>query len=199
MSYKEINFDWLEEIIVPSIDSFYRSSKDRDLLERDINERTIVANIYCKATSIFIEKQNTTIGLENLGIDIEYNRNYSDSKRVNKKCGLCKNEGCFIKERNLQHAVSSPDMIFHQRGSNENNLVLIEFKKVSNPDSDGRDTDTAKLIYFTCQQPYPDHENENYQFHIGFFIELDIDRYSVTSYQDATDVVSQRRQGGVWL
>lgn len=197
MSFKNIQFDWLEEVIIPAIDLLYSTPKDRDLIQRNANERTIVANIYCKANAIFNEKQNTTIELEDLSIDIEYNRNYSKPKRVYEKCGSCKNEGCFIKQKHLQY--SSPDMIIHHRGSNDNNQVIIEFKKVSNGEDDERDADKAKLIYFTCQRPFPDHEKENYQYRIGFFIDLDIDKYLVTTYQDANFVDLRCRRGGVWL
>lgn len=199
MSFRDIHFDWLEEVIVPAIDLLYSTPKDRDLIQRDANERTVVANIYCKANSILNEKQNITIELENLGIDIEYNRNYANPKRVYEKCGLCQNEGCFIKERNLQHTLSSPDMIIHQRGSNENNQVVIEYKKVSNVNVQERDTDKAKLIYFTCQKPFLDHEDENYQYHIGLFIDLDTDRYTVTTYKDTNSDEPRIRQGGKWL
>jgi hypothetical protein len=90
-------------------------------------------------------------------------------------------------------------MIIHQRGSNENNQVVIEYKKVSNPLAQERDADKAKLIYFTCQQPFPDHENENYQYPIGFFIDLDIDRYFLTTYRDTQSDEPRTRQGGIWL
>lgn len=199
MSFRDIHFSWLEEIIIPAIDLVYSTPKDRDLIQRDANERTVVANIYCKANSILNEKQNINNELENLGIDIEYNRNYATPKRVYEKCDLCQNEGCFIKEKNLQQTVSSPDMIIHQRGSNEDNQVVIEYKKTSNVNTQERDADKAKLIYFTCQQPFLHHEDENYQYHIGFFIDLDIDRYSVTTYQDATYDVPRYRQGGRWV
>ncbi len=199
MSFRDINFNCLEEIIIPAIDSFYNEPKDRDLIQRDANERTIVANIYSKANSTLNEKQNTTKELGNLGIDIEYNRNYVDPKKVYEKCNSCQRQGCLIKQRNLHPTTSSPDMIIHQRGSNEDNQVVIEYKKSSNKNAQDRDDDKAKLIYFTCQQPFLHHEDENYQYHIGFFIDLDIDRYSVTTYQDATYDVPRYRQGGVWL
>jgi len=199
MSFRDIHFNWLEEIIIPAIDLVYSTPKDRDLIQRDANERTVVANIYCKANSILNEKQNTTIELENLGIDIEYNRNYANPKRVYEKCGLCQNEGCFIKERSLHSTNIAPDMLIHQRGSNVDNQVVIEYKKASNMNAQERDVDKAKLIYFTCQQPFLHHEDENYQYHIGFFIDLDIDRYSVTTYQDATYDIPRFRRGGVWL
>ncbi|MEN6393859.1 MAG: hypothetical protein ABFD53_08630 [Anaerolineaceae bacterium] len=199
MSFRDIQFNWLEEVIVPSIDLLYSTPKDRDLIQRDANERTVVANIYCKANAILYEKQTINNDLDNLGIDIEYNRNSANPKRVYEKCGICPNEGCFIKVSNLQHTVSSPDMIIHQRGSNENNQVVIEYKKASNINPQERDADKAKLIYFTCQQPFQDHENENYQYRIGFFIDLDLATYSVTNYQDADYGVPRIRQGGVWL
>jgi hypothetical protein len=199
MSFREIQFDWLEEIIVPAIDLFYRTPKDGDLMQRGANERTVVANIYSKANAILYERQAINNELENLGIDIEYNRNSANPKRVYEKCGICLNVGCFIKERNLHHTVSAPDMIIHQRGSNGNNQVVIEYKKASNGNTRERDADKAKLIYFTCQQPFLGHEDENYQYHIGFFIDLDLERYSVTTYQDATCNIPRFRRGGVWL
>ena len=199
MSFRDIHFNWLEEIIIPAIDSFYNEPKDGDLIQRDVNERTVVANIYCKANSILDEKQNFTKELQYFGIDIEYNRNYADSKRVYEKCGSCQKTDCFIKERNLHHTISSPDMIIHKRGSNDGNQVVIEFKKTSNAYAQERNADKTKLIYFTCQQPFPLHEEENFQFQIGFFIDLDIDRYSVTAYQDADHDAPRLRHGGKCL
>jgi hypothetical protein len=136
--------------------------------------------------------------LDNLVIDIEYNRNYADSKRVYEKCVSCKIASCFNNERNLHNITSLPDMIIHQRGLNEDNQVVIEYKKASNVSANERNVDKAKLIYFTCQQPYPDNEVKNYQFHIGFFIDLELHRYSVTTYQNASFDVPRYRQGGVW-
>ena len=199
MSFRDIHFNWLEEIIVPSIDLLYGTPKDRDLIQRDANERTVVANICCKANAILYEKQNINNDLENLGIDIEYNRNSTYPKRVYEKCGVCPNEGCFIKERKLRPTVSSPDMIIHQRGSNENNQVVIEYKKTISINSQERDADKAKLIYFTCQQPFLEHENENYQYRIGFFIDLDCDKYFVTTYQNTSSDQPRTRLRGVWL
>jgi len=199
MSFRELHFDWFEEIIVPSIDLLYSTPKDRDLLQHHMNERTVVANIYCKANSILNEKQTINNDLENLGIDIEYNRNYETPKWVYKKCGMCLNEGCFNKVRKLQYTVSSPDMIIHHRGFNDNNQVVLEYKKVSNRNNKERNADKAKMIYFTCQQPFPDHENENYQYPIGFFIDLDIDRYFLTTYRDTQSDEPRTRQGGIWL
>lgn len=66
MSFRDIQFNWLEEVIVPSIDLLYSTPKDRDLIQRDANERTVVANINCKANAILYEKQTINNDLDNL-------------------------------------------------------------------------------------------------------------------------------------
>lgn len=197
MSFRDIQFDWLEEIILPAIDRFYKNKQDRDLIQRNASERTIVANIYCKANSIFRQKQRLNPELEDLGIDLEYNRNFLDSKKAYEKCNLCHVEDCFITHERLQTSEIYPDFLIHQRGFNVNNQVAIEFKKTNN--NERRIEDKKKLIYLTCQQPFPQHEVENYQYRIGFFIDLDTNRYSVTTYQDASFGDPRYRQGGVWL
>ena len=204
MSFRDIQLDWLEEVIVPAIDLFYDTPKDQDLIARNASERAIVANIYCKANSNLQLKQKTNQELDNLVIDIEYNRNYLDSKRVYKKCEFCHEEGCLINQLKPDPTTSAPDMIIHQRGENVDNQVVIEFKMTSNKVKEERLQDEIKLIYYTCQQPFPYNEEKNYQYRIGFFIDLDNDRYSVTTYQN-TDSGEPRsdepriRQGGKWL
>lgn len=199
MSFRDIHFSWLEEIIIPAIDLVDSTPKDRDLIQRDANERTIVANIYCKANSILHQKQSKNNELDHLSIDLEYNRNYVDSKKAFEKCCSCHNNDCFIMQEGFHTEKIYPDMLIHQRGLNMNNQVAIEFKKASNQDKEERNADKAKLIYLTCQQPFPQNEDKNYKFHFGFFIDLDIDTYSVTTYQDANYKVQRIRQGGVWL
>ncbi len=197
MSFRDIHFNWLEEIILPAIDRFYNTAIDQDLIARNAAERAIVANIYCKANSIFRRKQRLNPELEDLGIDLDYNRNYLDSKKAYQKCSSCHKEDCFIKHEGFQTKEIYPDFLIHQRGSNVNNQVAIEFKKANN--NERRLEDKEKLIYLTCQQPYPQHEDENYQYHIGFFIDLDIDSYSVTTYQDTNSDKPRIRQRGKWL
>ncbi len=196
MSFRELHFDWLEEIIVPSIDLFYTEPQDRDLIQRDASERTIVANIYCKANSMFRQLHlNPELG--DLDIDLEYNRNFIDPKMAYEKCRFCNKENCYIKQEGFNIQRIYPDFLIHQRGSNFNNQVAIEFKKTNS--IEGRLEDRKKLTYLTCQQPFPDHENENYQYYIGFFIDLDIDRYFVTTYRDTHSDERRTRQGGIWL
>lgn len=199
MSFRDIHLDCFREIIVPALDLFYAEPRDQDLIVRNVSERAIVANIYSKANAFFTQNKETNQELDDLVIDIEYNRNGENSKEVFGKCDFCNKQDCFIKQRHLQYTTSSPDMIIHHRGFNDNNQVVFEYKKVSNRNNKERDDDKAKLIYFTCQQPFQDHENENYQYRIGFFIDLDLATYSVTTYKNANFGAPRIRQGGVWL
>jgi hypothetical protein len=199
MSFRIYHINWLEVVIAPAIDLLYSTPTDTELIRRDTNERTSVANIHSKVNGIFSQIQSENQQFANLRFDIEYNRNYEHTKRIFEKCGFCHIENCFIKERNQLRTNSSPDMILHQRGSNEDNQVVIEFKKTSNVRIQERDLDKAKLIYFTCQQSFLDRDDEDYKYQIGFFIDLDEDRYSLNTYQDTTYDDPRVRYGGRWL
>lgn len=187
MSYKEIEIDWLEELIAPAIDQFYATPRDHDLLNRDVSERAIVGVIFCNARTKLKELQTVNPELADLEIDLEYNRNLLTSKEVFNKCYDCINSECYVKKKkilfSIRRSYSYPDLIIHQRGSNVNNQVVIEFKKANN--HRGRKGDEAKLTFFTCQKPFPNNEERNYQFRIGFFIDLKHYSYLITSFQDA--------------
>ena len=142
--------------------------------------------------------------MDDLVIDIEYNRNYYDQKLIFGKCMLCHKGNCSNKIENHKETNSYPDMIIQDRGSNDNKQVIIEFKKARNKKDCERSNDEAKLVYFTCQELYKNHEEKDYQFRIGFFIDLDKESYSVTTYQNINSDKPRRdepriRQGGVWL
>lgn len=191
MSYRELNIDWLEEIIVPAIDELYQNPRERDLLERDVNERTVVANICCKAYVLLLAKQRNSPEIEKLSIDLEYNRNFNESKYILRPCRLC-NENCLNRER-PRMVTSYPDLIIHQRGSNEDNQVVIEFKKEGSFSDEELIKDEVKLSYFTCQKPFPGHERLSYQFRLGYFIELKADCCEVTPFRNAKKLIEEKR------
>lgn len=199
MSFRTYHINWLEDVITPGIDLLYNTPSDIELIHRNTNERTIVGNIHNKLNQILNQLQRENHQIANLIFDIEYNRNFENTKRIFGKCASCHLENCFIKERNYSRTNSSPDMILHHRGSNEDNQVVIEFKKTRNNSTQERDLDKAKLIYFTCQQPFLDHEEEDYKYQIGFFIDLDRENYSVTTFHDATFDDPRVRYGGGWI
>ncbi len=201
MSYKTIEIDWLEEVIAPALDQFYATPRDRDLLNRDVSERAIVGVIFCNARMKLSELQTVNPELADLEIDLEYNRNILTSKKVFNKCGDCINSECYVKKKkilvSMRRSYSYPDLIIHQRGSNINNQVVIEFKKDNN--RRGRKGDEAKLTFFTCQKPFPNNEERNYQFRIGFFVDLGEFEYVVTMFSDAKIVEVKTRRNGRWF
>ena len=90
-------------------------------------------------------------------LDCEYNRNMDDPKMLN-------DDRRFI-----------PDLIIHRRRSNENNLLVIEFKK-KNANPQNKNDDRNKLIYLTNQE-------STFKYNFGLFVELGSHKVSVEVYQ----------------
>lgn len=148
MNIKE-NFDlnMAKEIIEYGLTQFY--TNDKILIDNDVSERSTFFRIgYYMADKI---KQYPLF--KNISIDCEYNRNLKSPKRMYKKTL----EG--IKEK-LKDAM--PNLLMHERGKNENNLMLIEFEKFNQKQSQD---DIKKLKYFT------NNENE-YKYKFGFIVIL---------------------------
>lgn len=187
MAYEELEFDWLEELIHPTLLAFYEVPHNRELVERDLNELNLVANIYYLLNSMFEEFKTKNKLPADLDIDLEYNRNREEPKFLYEKCDDCDLITCPLQEGNAlyqakRHA-SVPDLVIHKRDTNKNNQVVIEFKKQSNPGT--RDNDIAKLTFFTCQKPYPRNEERNYQYKSGFLVELGKTGFIITPFEDA--------------
>ncbi|MCL2182969.1 MAG: hypothetical protein FWB85_05820 [Chitinispirillia bacterium] len=215
MSYnKELRIDWLNEIIVPAIDLFYSRPEDVDLICRDVSERAIVANIYFYMNFLFKTRQLICAPLRHLSIDIEYNRNFKSTKELYIKCVQleCNSNGCVVHTGNncvecskescgVQGGggkkIMSPDLLIHERNSNKDNQVAIEFKKASN--TRARNNDCSKLTYLTCQKEYTGREDNNYQYGYGYFIDLDEDMYIITPYVDTLKRNLMKRKNGEWI
>lgn len=94
---------------------------DRYLMEKDLHERTIthkLANYYEKL-------------FRDWDVDCEYNKNVDVAKAIHNE-----HHGC--------HNIF-PDIIIHRRGNNDSNLAVIELKKTTNDNEDGRKNDISKL------------------------------------------------------
>lgn len=187
MAYEELEFDWLKELIHPALCAFYEEPHKRELVERNLHERTLVASIFCSLNSRFEKQKAKNVNLVELDVDFEYNRNMDEQKFLFNKCKKCDSTKCFVKEGNYpkpgSRHPSYPDLVIHKRGTNENNQVVIEFKKQSNTSS--RDNDIAKLTFFTCQKSDSDNPQRDYQYKQGLFIELGESSYKTTFYCDA--------------
>ena len=96
--------------------------QDAYLLEKDVNERSITHRLA-------MYMQNEFAGWD---VDAEYNRNHDD-KKVIPKAEL-------IPSDDLNGQTVFPDIIVHRRGTDEN-LLVVEVKKTSNPEPTEKDLD----------------------------------------------------------
>ena len=121
-----------------------------------------------------LEKIKALERFEGFNIDCEYNRNFSHPKSMYKETY----EGIRQKIKDTY-----PDLIIHKRRSNDENLVVMEFKK-GRAEKTARDQDIEKLIYFTNP------ENE-YRYKYGFYLELYKMKYAkIKVFQDGKEMGS---------
>ncbi|MEN6576411.1 MAG: hypothetical protein ABFD90_08715 [Phycisphaerales bacterium] len=120
---------------------------DGVLLDRDVNERSVSHKL-----AEYLQR-----GFRSWHVDCEYNRDRGMVKR--------------LRWRNEQEPVCStrartvyPDIVVHKRGTDDN-LLVVEIKKVENssPPSDGRDRD--KLNAFVGQP---------FRYRYGLFLKISI-------------------------
>lgn len=108
--------------------------RDGCLLENDVNERSITHKLAGYLESLFPEWE----------VDCEYNRNHDHVKRLRE----------LVREVHTDEPEGKtvfPDIIVHHRNSDEN-LLVIEVKKASNPDNG--DADFRKLRAFLQELHY---------------------------------------------
>ncbi|MCA0352401.1 MAG: hypothetical protein LCH85_10430 [Chloroflexi bacterium] len=103
---------------------------DRYLLDENLHERTIVHKFASYLQFMF----------RSWHVDVEYNNNMGDTKRLNNYLG--KRRPVF------------PDIIIHRRGNNDNNLLAIEAKALQNPSQKSIARDRIKLQGYKEQLDY---------------------------------------------
>ena len=132
---------------------------DFSLIEREAHERSIAFRFGLYFSRIMAQ---TSFGADTeLTIDLEYNRNQNNVKNMD---GFNPKHGVF------------PDVIFHHRGFNDKNVVVIEFKGYWS----GNGLDHDKLCGFTNQ------EANDYHFGLGVFIRLErnLDECEINYYKN---------------
>ncbi|MCI8760681.1 MAG: hypothetical protein HFJ34_06175 [Clostridia bacterium] len=139
----------LEETILTlvnlALDDLYKN--DAYLLETDSSEESMVFH-FGRYLINHLEK-NTLF--DKCNVDCEYNRNIFNEKMYKE-----------IFYDNKNHRIF-PDIILHERGSNHNNLLAMEFKKSSNRDTQGKRNDILKLKALTDS-------HLNYKYKMGLFV-----------------------------
>lgn len=133
----------LEELIKKSLDDLYRN--DKDLIERRVAERNLTGLF---AYYFRINMQNTDVADYN--VDCEYNRDGYGTK-------------------NIDGVLVYPDFILHKRGTNDDNLLIIEFKTWWNPNNH----DDIEKLREMMSDTHP------YKYKYGYSVILNRERTSV--------------------
>ncbi len=137
---------------------------DKPLLVNDSNERSITHRL-----AIYLEQEIKDLEPDYV-VDVEYNRvteanGATDSikKRVSYHELTDSCRGRRIQDDDTDAQTVFPDIIVHERGSSEHNLLVIELKKTSSTESG--DCDKEKIVRF----------REDLGYKYGIFLKLRTD------------------------
>jgi len=163
-----MNFNVIKKIVKQSLIDLYE--QDSILLRNDACERSITHRL-----AICIEKRIAELNnneVSHLSVDCEYNRNVAGGFNAPKYLIIesedeIKKLNEFGRQSEEALEISSyPDIIVHQRGTNDYNLLVIEVKKISSRISVSHDI--KKLKAFTKKD-----ECNEYGYSFGVLIKLD--------------------------
>ena len=131
------------ELLKQSVDLLYKN--DSYLIEHSVHEQDISHRIAYYFENLL--NNYSWYKKSSFNVDVEYNKNFDDSKRVYSNCCNCDSARCYIHQSS-----------YH----NDNNILVIEIKKCNNECKD----DFAKLSAFTCNA-------SDYKYKIGIYINID--------------------------
>jgi hypothetical protein len=109
---------------------------DQHLLENNLSERCIASRL-----AMYLQRE-----FPEHAVDVEYNRQGDTPKRL----GLP--DGCANARDELGRAFVVPDVIVHRRGPNGPNILVLEVKKTTNPES--RACDRQRILALRGQLGY---------------------------------------------
>lgn len=145
-----MKFEEIKDAIKKSLYEFFE--KEQDLIDRDVNERSISYKIAEYITPKF----------SNWNVDCEYNRDMENTKLL----GLSLED---IKTDDLKGSTVYPDIIIHKRGTKKN-LLVIEIKKSGLP----YDKDIKKINAFL--------KSDKYSYKFGLMLIINTDDRSSKKY-----------------
>lgn len=146
------NFEDVESRVKKALENFLES--ESYLLKNDVNERSITHKF-----AEYLKQQFTDLDVD---VDCEYNKRYKNGQLITKFYEENRED---IKPNDTHAHTIYPDIIIHNRDDKENNLLIIEAKKDSNPDS-GSDKDDKKLKFYL----------EQFQYEFGLFIKFNVNK-----------------------
>lgn len=146
-----VEINELLKLVDKALDKLYEN--EHELFESDASERNLVFHFSRYFIELF-EKYNKE---KIYCVDCEYNRNTFNEKMYKE-----------LVYEGATHKIN-PDFILHQRNSNDNNILAIEFKKYNNRNKKERYKDRLKLKGLTDN-------NAVFGYRLGLFIILGRER-----------------------
>lgn len=167
---ENIPFEMVKGLVVCALEDFYRN--DAILMdyinEREaVSERCMVFRIGC----YMLERMKVIPAFQQFQLDCEYNRNLENPKLISIPCR---------EQDELGMRMAYPDLIIHKRRRNDDNLLVIEFKK-GKAAKNAIDLDINKLKGFTM-------EMGEYGYRFGFFITLYKEYAQIKVYQNGSEI-----------
>ena len=129
--------------------------EEKEIIEIDINERTLSARLMFHLQTLLLNE----IYQENYkeySVDCEYNRRKEIVKILPKE----------YRELEKKDKQIYPDIIFHQRNS-EKNLMIIEMKKTYSSDEGGKNENRDRLKFLTSLR-----KENKYKYLLGIYFEV---------------------------
>lgn len=168
-------------------------TSDTWLLKNDLSEQSISNRIAFHLDPLFAD----------FNVDCEYN---GDIERENNRkaisilkeelqqFGLLRVKEASDLEKEFINRAVFPDIIIHRRGTNENNLCILEIKKSTS--SVNYNYDFIKLRSYTSN-----HYDNNLKYQLGIFVEAVIDKqnpsFNLKFYKDGQEIFIDQQVTGV--
>ena len=135
---------------------------EKEIIEIDINERTLSARLMFHLQTILLEDELYREKYKTYSVDCEYNRINEIEYKILKVCEYIE------KTKNFEEVDKKvyPDIIVHKRNEN-NNLIVIEMKK-ANSYIKKKENDKNRLKAMTNPRKL-----NNFNFILGVYFEVD--------------------------
>lgn len=136
--------------------------EEKEIIEIDINERTLSARLMFHLQTILLEDGLYREKYKTYSVDCEYNRINEYKIKTLKRY-----ENFEIDDNSDKIRKIFPDIILHKR-KEEDNLIVIEMKKSTSNNKDCKEKDRERLKIMTDLN-----EPNNFNYTLGVYFEVD--------------------------
>ena len=182
----------IKNLVTQALNALLQTS-DTWLLKNDLSEQSISNRIAFHLNPLFAD----------FNVDCEYNgdierdnnrKAISILKEELQQFGLLRVKEASDLEKEFTNRAVFPDIIIHRRGTNENNLCILEIKKSTS--SVNYNYDFIKLRSYTSN-----HYDNNLKYQLGIFVEGVIDKqnpsFNLKFYKDGQEIFIDQQVTGV--